>query len=354
MVPRGRGSNMKAAKFLADAHPDVHIPDSTLKNAIALMKSIEDDAQCLVERMRSMRYNNELEYLLFNIDTETGILSSVTWDFTGASCVVRRCNDLLIYDSTHNMTRYAYKLSSFSLLDSEARTRPVLFCLTLDETTSNFACVLRSWKIAFGSDIPKVVFTDGDEAMYAALHSLSDYDHRQHLICIFHLFDLNVKKKIQPILASTSGVSSWALFRKGLTMRREAPNVTILEKRWNDLLDEWLPATKGPFKVDHTWKSSEISTETTAAQKMTFSETLDSEKSSITIISERNCDTLTNFKVSGIARYMYNNGRKFCKRSKRWISPFLDDKGNDPKMTPLPVFDFSHIPVLIDNTQMIQ
>ncbi len=65
-------------------------------------------------------------------------------------------------------------------------------------------------------------------------HILSDV---KHLICLFHLFDMNVKKRVQPVLISrflarALGKDS----RKGLAVCREAQSERELERLWNSLL----------------------------------------------------------------------------------------------------------------------
>ena len=51
-----------------------------------------------------------------------------------------------------------------------------------------------------------------------------------------------MKKKVLPVLtASGKGSSSWAGFRKGLGIIREASDLKVLEENWEDLLEEWIP-----------------------------------------------------------------------------------------------------------------
>ena len=44
---------------------------------------------------------------------------------------------------------------------------------------------------------PRVIMTDGDESIFAAIESIP-YSHGVvHFLCTFHLFDQNVKKKFR-------------------------------------------------------------------------------------------------------------------------------------------------------------
>lgn len=241
--PRVRGSTMKACKYLSELFPDISIPHGTIRNAIYRMSNDEEDASVLVSFLKKERAEGELEYLHVVLDDESGVLQSVTWSFSGSRDVVRRCGDLLFWDSTHNATRYAFKLATFTVIDSEGCSRAVLMTLNLEETAEACKRMLVSWHNAFDERLPHVVITDGDEGMYAALASVPYFEDITHLVCIFHLFDMNVKRRVQPLLTSSSGASSWASFRKSLAVCRQAGSEEELKRLWSQLLDEWLSDT---------------------------------------------------------------------------------------------------------------
>jgi hypothetical protein len=74
--------------------------------------------------------------------------------------VTKYGSDIATIDSTHHVTSYAYKLSSIFVVDGEGRSRPVLFCLLLDETAANFTFLF--------SDFSVTLFDDGDRVEYRA------------------------------------------------------------------------------------------------------------------------------------------------------------------------------------------
>lgn len=88
---------------------------------------------------------------------------------------------------------------------------------------------------------PSVVFTDGDEAIRASILSLDDSTERFHFTCTFHLFDMNVKKRIQPVVTKNGAISGWAVFRKGLELCKTFATEVQLTSLWNDLMGKWLP-----------------------------------------------------------------------------------------------------------------
>ncbi len=182
-----------------------------------------------------------IEYLKVSLNDKSGVLTSAIWSYQRSSETVARCGDVLYWDSTRNTTKYSYKLSTFTVVDSECSSRAVLFCLTLRETAEECKAMLVAWHLAFNSRLPKVIFSDGDEAIHVAIFSVPYASEIKHLICIFHLFDMNAKERGQPVLTSLSGVSTWPGFRKSLSTCREASTAEELRSLWRAMLNEWLP-----------------------------------------------------------------------------------------------------------------
>ena len=166
------------------------------------------------------------------------------WAYAGATTLVSKCNDVAFSDSIHNISWYNYNLSMICLIDSEPKTRPVAFHLTLTEKEKDHADFISFWHRSFNQRFPPVIFTDGDSSMSAAIHALDYAVPCKVLACLFHFFDQKVKAKKLSILTFTGGgASSWAGFRKGLGQIREAATPEILKHMWDDLIDEWLPSS---------------------------------------------------------------------------------------------------------------
>jgi len=171
---------------------------------------------------------------------------------------VNRCNDLLFWDSTHNLTSYDYKLSSFTLFDSEMKSRPVIFYLTITENAEGFKRLLDAYTSAFKCRIPFTVMTDGDEAISTVISCLGSSDTINHLVCTFNLFDMNVKKKVQSIVNAGTGTTGWPSFRLGLSLCREASTEAEFSRLWDALQDNWLPPVGvkkniRAYMISHVW-----------------------------------------------------------------------------------------------------
>ena len=241
VCPGGGGSVLKAGRYLTERFPHVNIPYDTLRNVIARLCSNEEDAFSMINYLRDARKRGEVEYLFYDVDEASRVLRSVTWSYKGSECISRRYNDVLFWDSTHNTTSYDYKFSTFTLVDSEGSSRAVLLSFNLQETVESCKKMLACWHQAFGRRLPQVIFTDGDEAMSLAIASVPYSEDLKHLLCTYHLFDMNVKQKLKPIITGTGGIAAWSSFRKALSICREATTEFELSRLWKDLLQEWMP-----------------------------------------------------------------------------------------------------------------
>jgi len=88
-------------------------------------------------------------------------------------------------------------LSLFIIIDNYNQSRTVAQALIEDETESTFQwildCILRATNFLF----PRVIFTDGDLAMAAAIRAKMPDTY--HCICVFHInqnFIKNLKGKL--------------------------------------------------------------------------------------------------------------------------------------------------------------
>ncbi|GBC03827.1 hypothetical protein RclHR1_05350001 [Rhizophagus clarus] len=112
-------------------------------------------------------------------------LGSVLWMSPQQVQLWTRFHDIVITDDTYKTNRYDMALSLFMIIDNHNRTRVIAQALIEDETDSTFQwildCILRATNFLF----PRVIFTDGDLAMAAAIKAKLPNTH--HCICLFHI-----------------------------------------------------------------------------------------------------------------------------------------------------------------------
>ncbi len=160
----------EASHYLSELFTNVHIPNHTIRNTVARRRKCDDDASTFVSALRKKKARGELEYLRIYLDEDTGVLKSVIWTFRGSKQCVQKLWGYCFWDSTHNMTRYDYKVSFFTIIGSEGCSGAVSFCLFLSETAERCEILLAAWHEAFEMRLPRVIFTHGDEQCTPLLH----------------------------------------------------------------------------------------------------------------------------------------------------------------------------------------
>ena len=167
--------------------------------------------------MRAEKINGTVESLKVSLKSETRLAESIPWMYRGARQLAPRCGDVAIWDSTHNLSRYSKHLSMICLTDSVAKTRLSVFHLTSHEKGKNNSEAISFWISSFQLPIQPELSTDRDIAMDAAICAMSYSNPSTVFSCIFHLFYINLKKKVLPVLTvSGKGASSLAGFKKGI------------------------------------------------------------------------------------------------------------------------------------------
>src|SRR5215469_7027667 len=103
-----------------------------------------------------------------------------------------RFHNVIIFDTTSKTNRYEMALSLFVAIDNNYKTRIVAQALTKYENQADFNWILQYTLQAANNLPPKILFTDSDPAIIAAVQEV--YPQTRHLLCIYHLLE-NVKKK---------------------------------------------------------------------------------------------------------------------------------------------------------------
>lgn len=109
----GKASVIKASSFLKELFLDIHFECDTLNNAMKKINGGEVDIGDVIEFLEEEKRIGEIEFLSIIRDESNGILKGLIWTFKGSKEVCNLCGDLIFWDSTHNLTVYDYKLSSF-------------------------------------------------------------------------------------------------------------------------------------------------------------------------------------------------------------------------------------------------
>lgn len=95
-----------------------------------------------------------------------------------------------------------------------------------------------------------MVVSDDDYTFESALNSFPESKVIRHILCTYHLFDMNVKRHLSGILEIRVGDAKWKCFRESLSLCRKATSQEDLYRLWDELLDKCLDA-----KVDEHRKA---------------------------------------------------------------------------------------------------
>ncbi len=126
--------------------------------------------------------------LSFNIDINAdGELDKIFFVVNQGAYQVWRATEgsIILFDTKHGTNRYGLKLGLLSSVDSNGRTQVLAASFIESENTESFNWVFEQFKITFGA-APKVVYTDSDKAMEAAISQT--WQESTHLLCTFHLW----------------------------------------------------------------------------------------------------------------------------------------------------------------------
>jgi len=102
---------------------------------------------------------------------------------------------IIIYDTKHGTNRYGFKIGMFVTVDGNGCTEVLAGSVIRSEDEESFSWVFNCF-IRYFRDSPKIVFTDSDGAMAAAISST--WANTTHLLCSFHLWK-NFYEHIHPL-----------------------------------------------------------------------------------------------------------------------------------------------------------
>lgn len=141
MSPRSDGFMIRLHSFLSQSFPHADIFYNAVRNCVSKVLHDERDAKTIVHLLEGMKECGKVEHLSYGFSADN-VLTYITWTFKGSKEITNRYGDVAFWDATHNMTTYAYKLSRFTLVDSEAKSRLVLFNLGLSQNAKQCSRLL--------------------------------------------------------------------------------------------------------------------------------------------------------------------------------------------------------------------
>jgi MULE transposase domain/FAR1 DNA-binding domain len=226
-------------KLLVQEFPQHNIRKKNLYNAIQQFRGVrihdETDAATMLLYLLKQRENDSDYIVIPRLEGPANELTGLFW-MTSQQCIDLwpKFHDVIIYDTTSKTNRYEMALSLFVAVDNNYKTRIVAQALTKYENQADFNWIFQCILQASNNLPPKVLFTDSDPAIIAAVQIV--YPQTRHLLCIYHLLE-NVKKKAKAKLRGDMAKS----FITDFYIMRNSHSKEQFDLKYREMLTKYEP-----------------------------------------------------------------------------------------------------------------
>lgn len=220
--------------------PDAIIHPKNVYNAICLLrrnkKTIKTDAAETYEKLIQLQREENGWFVEARLEGEDNHLTGLFWMRPSQIDLWQRFHDVAINDNTAQTNRYRMYLSLTIIVDNHARSRMAATALVSDETKETYQWILKCLLRATNGLAPKVLFTDADAGMVAAIHEA--LPSTKHNYCIWHIRK-NLEKNLRGNLHE-----KYSSFIKAWNKCRNSFSENEFKSRWRDLLTNYPEARK--------------------------------------------------------------------------------------------------------------
>ena len=232
----GAGSIIRGLK---KRFPDAIIYPKNVYEAINLFrhnKTKKTDAAITYDKLIQMQRKEHGWFVEARVEGEDNHLTGLFWMRPSQIDLWERFHDVVINDNTSKTNQYQMYLSLTIVVDNHGRSRMVATAVVSDETKETYQWILECLLHATNGLAPKVLFTDADAGMIAAIHET--LPETKHNYCIWH-----IRKNLEKNLKGKLG-NIYIDFIKAWNKCRNSFSESEFHKQWNDLLANF-PIAKG-------------------------------------------------------------------------------------------------------------
>ncbi|KAL6849990.1 hypothetical protein ACP4OV_020617 [Aristida adscensionis] len=158
----------------------------------ALIKT--HDAQMFVDNLAKKNSINSGFYFDYVVDEE-GKLVHVFWADTTSRKNYIHFGELLSFDSTYSTNEYNMKFTPFTGLNHHGGIVLLGAALISDEIIESYVSLFRTFLKAMGGNAPKLIITDEDASMHAAIAKV--FPTSTHRFCMWHIL-MKLPDKVGP------------------------------------------------------------------------------------------------------------------------------------------------------------
>jgi MULE transposase domain/FAR1 DNA-binding domain len=217
---------------LQKCFPDAIIHPKNVYNAICLFrrdqKAMKTDAAETYDRLMKLQREEHGWFVEARLEGDDNHLTGLFWIRPSQIELWQKFHDVVINDNTSQTNKYRMYLSLTIVVDNHAQSWMAATAVVSDETKETYQWILECLLRATNGLAPRVLFTDADAGMVAAIHET--LPSTKHNYCIWHLrknFEKNLKGKL--CNKYNDFVKSWNKCRNSFSEKE-------FQTRWCELL----------------------------------------------------------------------------------------------------------------------
>ena len=182
-----RRKNLASVSKLFSAYQNVDCLESYLRNQHDKGRSLvleSGDAEMLLEHFMQMQEENPKFFYAVDLNEEHR-LRNVFWVDAKGMEDYSNFNDVISLDTTYFSNKYKIPLVLFIGVNHHIQPTLLGCALIADETVYTFVWLMQTWFIAMGEQVPRVILTDQNSAIKAAIAAV--FPGTRHCFCLWHV-----------------------------------------------------------------------------------------------------------------------------------------------------------------------
>ena len=222
-------------EVLQRKNPGQHIHARNIYNmvqSIRFQKGVTSDAGSMYLELVKQQKENPTLHVDTRFEGQDNHLVGLCWMRPNQQQLWARFHDVILLDTTAKTNRYSMILCVVVLVDNHNRSRLAATAIVSDETKDTFTWLFESINKATGGLAPRLLYTDADPAMIAAVNS--SWPNTKHHFCLFH-----IRKNLEKHLLGKFGSEKWSKFFADFCYVRNSRVESIFNERWNSLLQQY-------------------------------------------------------------------------------------------------------------------
>lgn len=156
------------------------------------------DADHVIKYMQA-RQKDDMEYFFEYETDKEGQLKRLFWADPQSRIDYDAFGDVVVFDSTYRVNKYNLPFIPFVVVNHHGSTVIFACAIVADERVATYEWVLKQFLDCMCQKHPKVVITDGDNAMHRAISSVMP--NSEHRLCTWHI-EQNMARHLRPDMLS--------------------------------------------------------------------------------------------------------------------------------------------------------